>query len=85
MSKRYLKGFQLKNVYLASYGYREKYNENNGYCFEFEKEIEPYVVNGYLKTDIKSLAEVAKILDNYSGDMLVVNDDETITFYDGDY
>ena len=75
----------MNNVYKATYGYNERYGDENRYPKELEKELEPYVVNGYLKTDIKSLAEVSAILGNWYGDMVVVNKDQTITFYNGDY
>lgn len=79
------KRFEMNNVYRASYGYCEKYGGEYRYSKELEKKLRPYVVEGYLKTDIKSLAEVAKILDGWSGEMVTINDDQTITFYDANY
>jgi hypothetical protein len=88
MGKEYKrdKNFRLNNVSVASYGYWENYNSPN-YRFdpELEAKLKPYVENNCLKTDIKSLSEVAKILDGWNGDMVVVNGDGTITFYNGDY
>ena len=77
--------FRMNNVRRASYGYDERYGDENRYPKELEKALEPYVVNGYLKTDIKSLAEVSTILNRWYGEMVVVNADQTITFYNGDY
>lgn len=77
--------FQMNNVRRASYGYDERYGDENRYPKELEKALEPYVVNGYLKTDIKSLAEVSTILNKWYGEMVVINSDQTITFYNGDY
>ena len=77
--------FRMNNVRRASYGYDERYGDENRYPKELEKALEPYVVNGYLKTDIKSLAEVSTILNRWYGEMVVVNGDQTITFYNGDY
>lgn len=84
MAKKFER-LELKNVYLATWGYWEKYGGKHRNSKEFEEKLKPYVVEGYLKTDIKSLAEVAKILDIYAGEMLVINDDQTITFYDANY
>jgi len=88
MGKQYKrdKNFKMNNVSLASYGYWVNYNSSDyRYDPELEAKLKPYVENNYLKTDIKSLSEVAKILGSWNGDMVVVNDDGTITFYNGDY
>ena len=77
--------FEMRNVYKGSYMSHERYGDENRYPKELEKELAPYVVNGYLKTDIKSLAEVSNILNKWYGEMVVVNGDQTITFYNGDY
>lgn len=80
------KNFKLNNVFIASYGYCERYGHSDfKFSKSLEEELSPYVENDYLKTDIKSLSEVAKILDNYTGDVVVVNGDGTITFYNTDY
>lgn len=75
---------KILNVYRASYGYCKKYGEDKDYNYpkSIEQELELYVVDGYLKTDIESLTNVAKILPN---EMVVVNDDGTISFFDGNY
>lgn len=88
MGKEYKrdKNFKMNNVSLASYGYYVSYNDANyRYSPELEAKLKPYVENNCLKTDIKSLSEIAKILGNWNGDMVVVNSDGTITFYNGDY
>ena len=77
--------FEMKNVYRASYMSWERYGDENRYPKELEKALAPYVVNGYLKTDIKSLAEVSDILGKWYGEMVSVNGDQTITFYDANY
>ena len=79
------KKFEMKNVFRATYGYHEKYSDENRYPKKLEKALAPYVVNGYLKTDIKSLAEVADIIDGWYGESVIVNEDQTITFYDTCY
>lgn len=80
------KNFRLNNVSLASYGFDAKYGTDEyRYDAELEEKLKPYTDNDYLKTDIKSLAAVAKVLNSWNGDMVVVNEDGTITFYNGDY
>ena len=88
MGKQYKrdKNFRINNVSLASYGYCVNYNSADyRYDSELEAKLKPYVENNYLKTDMKSLSEVAKILESWNGNMVVVNSDGTITFYNGDY
>lgn len=78
------KNFKLNNVSVASWGHCESYNSNR-HSPEFEEVIKPYVENDCLKTDIKSLSAVAKILDEYTGELLGINDDGTFTFFDANY
>lgn len=74
----------IRNVIRATYGNSNKYNENP-YPLDLEKKLRPYVEKGYLKTDFKSLTEVAKIIEGWYGEMVVVSYDGTIIFYNGDY
>lgn len=75
---------KMNNVFRASWGYNNPYNDNQ-YSKELQELLRPYVENGLLKTDFKSLQEVAKILQGYSGEIVVVDSEGTITFYNTDY
>lgn len=75
----------MENVSVGSWGGCKKYGEGFRYNPEVEEKLRPYVENNCLKTDIDSLTKVAQVLDEWGSDMVVVNSDGTITFYDGDY